>query len=283
MTEHTLRRGARTRVQLSLVEATDPEDFLQAAVTHVAGVIGVVGSYSISTVLHEHALTVASSDLVTWDADQVGFDTRAGPGLDALRDGLTRTVHDLRVEHRWPVWSAFAATAGFRSAAAVPVEVDGQPHHITLNLYSGVPAAFTAGPLALAELFLTEIAHAMPSALQVFDPTGTVQDLQTAIASRSTLDQTLKVLMTQGVQPRRGVRRPPTHLPRPQPEAARRGRDHPHPPHLIHRPPSAATGDPRPVLPPGPTLRGPHRVGLRLSSAGGCLRYRWRLVVGQRC
>lgn len=91
---------------------------------------------------------------------------------------MSTNVDDLQHEDRWSAWAAVASTLGFRSAAAVPVEADGQPHRLTLSLYSRGTAAFTDKALRRGEVFLLEVARAIPLALRIFDQSKTIEDLQ---------------------------------------------------------------------------------------------------------
>lgn len=197
MNERDFRRQASTRVQLSLVFAADVEDYLQVVIAHTAALVGVEGSYSISTTLYGMPLTVASSERDAWDIDQVEFDTNSGPCLDALRQGVTTHVDDLRREYRWPDWVAAATALGFHSAAAVSAAPDNHSHRLILNLYSRTPTAFNPEALRRGEIFLIEVAQTIPIALRTFGQSKTVSKLQAALASRSTIDQALGVLMVQ--------------------------------------------------------------------------------------
>ena len=197
MGERTSPQRTGASIQRALAGAADLEDFLRAVVDQAETVVGVEGSYAIATLLYGAPLAVATSDRDAWDADQVEFDTDSGPCVEALREGVTTNVEDLRQDQRWPAWAAVAATLGFRSAAAVPVAADGQPHRLTLNFYSRTPAAYSQESLRRGEEFLTEVAEAIPVALRIFDQSRTIDDLQAAMAGRSTIDQALGVLMAQ--------------------------------------------------------------------------------------
>jgi hypothetical protein len=194
--DEAFRHQVWSQLEPVLEPADTVEDYLRAAVELAGGLIGVDGSYSLSIFLYGHFFTVATNDRDAWEADQVEYDTEAGPCVEALRRGLRSEVTDLAVDNRWPAWAAVSAMLGFRSAAGVPAEIT-PGHRIALNLYASTTGAFSGEPLRLAELFLEELARTLPTALRLFEQSKRVNDLQEALASRSTIDQALGVLMAQ--------------------------------------------------------------------------------------
>jgi ANTAR domain len=196
MSDTAFRHQAWTRLEPSLRESTTIDRYLQAAADMTADVIEVVGSYSLSTSLYGKPITVGSSDRAAWEADQVEFDTEDGPCVEALRTGAVSGPIDLATERRWPAWTAVATLLGFSSAAGVPGEVSpGQ--RIALNLYAAAPQAFDDETLHRATLFAEEVARTIPAAVRLFEADQRASQLEQALASRSTIDQALGVLMTQ--------------------------------------------------------------------------------------
>ena len=196
MSDDAFRHTVWARLERSLAETTSIADYLDAAVQHTGSLIGVDGSYSLSFLLYGELLTVGTTDRLAWDADQVEYDTEAGPCVVALREGIDTGLIDLRTETRWPAWSAVSTLLGFRSAAGIPAEVTpGQ--RIALNLYSPEPDAFAGEPVRRARMFAEELARTLPTALRITEQTQLATQLQEALASRSTIDQALGVLMAQ--------------------------------------------------------------------------------------
>jgi hypothetical protein len=196
MRDDAFRHQAWTRLEPRLRESTTIDSYLQAAADMTADVIEVVGSYSLSISLYGKPITVGSSDRAAWEADQVEFDTEDGPCVEALRTGTVSGPIDLATERRWPAWSAVATLLGFSSAAGVPGEVSpGQ--RIALNLYASAPEAFDDDTLHRAALFAEEVARTIPAAVRLFEADERASQLEQALASRSTIDQALGVLMTQ--------------------------------------------------------------------------------------
>ncbi len=196
MLDEAFRHQVWTRLEPSLRQSTTIDGYLQAATDMTAEVIEVVGSYSFSTSLYGNLLTVGTSDRAAWEADQVEFDTEDGPCVEALRTGAVFKAIDLAEERRWPAWTAVATLLGFKSAAGIPGEI-GPGHRIALNLYAAAPQAFDDETLHRATLFTEEVARTIPAAVRLFEADERVSQLEEALASRSTIDQALGVLMAQ--------------------------------------------------------------------------------------
>ena len=95
MLEDAFRDQMWVRLEPVLRRSTSIDSYLQAVTDMTTDVVEVVGSYSLSASLYGHLTTVATSDRSAWEADQVEFDTEAGPCVEALRDGQVHGVIDL--------------------------------------------------------------------------------------------------------------------------------------------------------------------------------------------
>ncbi|SDT32295.1 ANTAR domain-containing protein [Friedmanniella luteola] len=196
MDDDAFRHQVWTRLERSVVETTSVQDYLQDAVLATEAVVGVEGSFSLSVLLYGNLLTVATTDRSAWDADQVEFDTEAGPCVEALRNGVDTGVVDLRTEQRWPAWAAVSTLLGFHGAAGIPAEITpGQ--RLALNLYTPDPEALHGEPVHRARLFNQEVARTLPTVLRITEQGQLAEHLQEALAGRSTIDQALGVLMAQ--------------------------------------------------------------------------------------
>jgi hypothetical protein len=196
MDDDAFRHQVWTRLERSLAETTSVQDYLQDAVLAVEPLLGIEGSFSLSILLYGNLMTVATTDRAAWDADQVEFDTEAGPCVEALRNGVDVGVVDLRVEQRWPTWAAVSTMLGFRSAAGIPADfASGQ--RLALNLYCADPDGLHGDPVRRARLLNQEVARTLPTALRLTEQSQLAEHLQEALAGRSTIDQALGVLMAQ--------------------------------------------------------------------------------------
>ena len=196
MDDEAFRHGVWARLEPVLAGTTGIEEYLRAVLLQTGDLIGVDGSFSFSTVLHGHLFTAATTDREAWEADQVEYDTEAGPCVEALQRGLTTDVPDLALERRWPAWSAISSLLGFGSAGGVPADITGG-ERLALNLYAVPSGAFSGAPLRRAALMVEEVARTLPTVLRISDQDRRAVDLQEALASRSTIDQALGVLMAQ--------------------------------------------------------------------------------------
>ncbi len=196
MDDDAFRHQVWSRLEQSLAKTSSVQEYLQDAVMETEALVGVEGSFSLSILLYGDLLTVATTDRAAWDADQVEFDTEAGPCVEALRTGRDTGIIDLATEDRWPAWSTVSSMLGFRAAAGIPAEVTpGQ--RLALNLYSPERDGLTGAPLRRARLFNQEIARTLPTVLRISEQAQLAEHLQEALASRSTIDQALGVLMAQ--------------------------------------------------------------------------------------
>jgi hypothetical protein len=146
-------------------------------------------------------LTVASTDPEASEADQVEYETDSGPCVEAARRGVETVIPDLRADDRWPEWSAASLQLGFRSAAAAPGDT-GDGAQLAINLYGRELDAFGETEMRRARIYVDEAARVLRLCLLLAEQTERAQDLQTAMASRSTIDQALGVIMGQNRVPR---------------------------------------------------------------------------------
>ena len=196
MDDDAFRHQVWTRLERSLAKTSSVQEYLQAAVLETGSLTGVEGSFSVSILLYGHLFTVATTDRAAWDADQVEYDTEGGPCVEALRNGNDTGIIDLRTEERWPAWTAVSTMLGFQAAAGVPAEiVPGE--RIALNVYTKDPNGLDGDGIRRARLFNEEVARTVPTALRINEQAQLAEQLQEALASRSTIDQALGVLMAQ--------------------------------------------------------------------------------------
>jgi ANTAR domain-containing protein len=191
-----LRETVRTDLRSMLSSTSDMEEYLQSSVESIGRLIGLDCSYTLSTVLYDAPFSVATTDRNAWEADQVEFDVAEGPCFELLRKDEVFGGIDLQTERRWPVWAAVATVLGFRSAAAVGTEL-ASGEKLVLNCYSDGEAFLDQTAVGRADQFLHELAFTIPLALRLVAQSTEIAQLQEALASRSTIDQALGVLMTQ--------------------------------------------------------------------------------------
>jgi GAF domain-containing protein len=94
--------------------------------------------------------TVAASNALVAEIDQLQIQAAEGPCVDAARRSTTVYAHDLTDDDRWPTFAPPAVEAGIRTVLACSLPADGSR---VLNLYASLPAAFGATHRAQASLF----------------------------------------------------------------------------------------------------------------------------------
>jgi GAF domain-containing protein len=179
--------GAAAR-RLSRPRSVDEQldTVLAAAKDTIAG----VDTASI-TVLHRDGAveTVAGTDPLAYEIDQLQYDLGEGPCLDALRHEPVQRIDDMTSEQRWPRYAPAAADRGIRSQMGWELYDDDRSIG-GLNLYSCRSDAFDDDTRHLAALFATHASLAMGRTRQV-------ENLNTALATRKMIGQAIGVLMAQ--------------------------------------------------------------------------------------
>jgi hypothetical protein len=191
-----LRVNVRQQLSTTLAAAGDLEGYLQSAVEGVSALLELDGSFTLSTTFDGRPVTVATSDRNAWQADQVEFDASDGPCFELLQTRKPPEQVDLATERRWPAWSGVAGLLGFRSAAAVGLELD-SGDRMVLNGYSTTDALLSEEALDRSQQFMEELGYTIPVAIRLNKWAADVAHLQEALVSRSTIDQALGVLMAQ--------------------------------------------------------------------------------------
>jgi GAF domain-containing protein len=128
--------------------------------------------------------------------DEIQYAEGHGPCLQALRTGVPIEVDDLAGEQRWPGFRDRALRAGVGSSLSYPLEIDGDFLGV-LNLYGFTPHAFTPEERRDVEIFAAQAAGASAVMHRQARQEATMKDLERALASRTTIDQAIGILMAQ--------------------------------------------------------------------------------------
>ncbi|MGW6526671.1 GAF and ANTAR domain-containing protein [Streptomyces venezuelae] len=120
-----------------------------------------------------------------------------GPCLFALRTGIMQIIEDTQGEQRFGSFPARAQTHGIRSTLALPLVPPGQHTTGVMNLYARRPSSFPPQVRDQVAVFAGYAAGALGVAQKIAHHTQFSEDLQTALASRSVIDQALGIIMAQ--------------------------------------------------------------------------------------
>lgn len=133
------------------------------------------------------AESVAASDEVAKEADELQEALQDGPCVDAAFEQQNFVVHDLHDDGRWPSWAARATSLGIRSSLSVRLSAA----DVTigaLNFYGDTPGAFD-GDTDVAMIFASHAAAALSNS-------QLVAGLRNALDSRHTIGIAQGVLAT---------------------------------------------------------------------------------------
>lgn len=178
-----------------LLTTRSVQDFL----TDLAGLAGsaLTASCGITMRRDGQALTVASSDSLAEQVDEVQYGTGQGPCLQSLATGQVVDVPDLAAERRWDSYPAHAQAYGVSSSLSLPMITDGRTVG-ALNLYSRSAHAFAdERDVSRALGFADQGAAVLSVALHQAQQAQLTEQLREALVARTAIDQAVGILMGQ--------------------------------------------------------------------------------------
>jgi GAF domain-containing protein len=163
---------------------------------------------------HGRPVTVACSDPLAAQVDEVQYALDDGPCLHAMRDGHVVRIEDTADKARWPEFEARAAARGIRSCLALPLRSgplksgplksgplkSGPPNSDgptvgVLNLYARTASAFGAAEARRAENFAQNASGALTLAMRMASHAALIEQLRSSLVSRTVIDQALGIIM----------------------------------------------------------------------------------------
>lgn len=146
---------------------------------------------SFTTVRSGRFRTLAMTGDLPLQVDEIQYALGEGPCVDALEDGTTYRVEDLRDEPRWPRFASLATEqAGIRSMLSHHISVDGGTLG-SLNLYALRPAAFGRREEEIGHVFATHAALAV----QAVRAQDRAHHLEVALQSNRRIGTAMGILM----------------------------------------------------------------------------------------
>lgn len=187
------------RLQALLLEADGIEDFLRELVALAATALPAKVHCSVTLRAEDpdHPYTAAASDEAVDVFDQRQYDVGEGPCLETLRTGTPHHIDDVDEEERFGAFPKLARESGMCSVLALPLVPPRQNVAGVLNMYAAKPHSFTRPVREQAAVFAGHASGALGVALKFAGQLQFSMDLQTAIASRTVIDQALGVIMSQ--------------------------------------------------------------------------------------
>ena len=147
--------------------------------------------------LRQHkAATVASSSARAVALDETQNRLRDGPCLSAIRQHTVVRVGDVATDTRWPDYLPAAAAQGIGSIVGVPFDL-GEEARAGLNVYSDRAHDFDPETIATIEHEVALASSARRLAVRLARHQENEADLQAALASRTTIDLAVGIIMGQ--------------------------------------------------------------------------------------
>jgi len=151
-------------------------------------------SCGISLVRSRKSGTAGASDTLARRMVRMEDSCGQGPGTAARESKATVSIADLRLEERWPDFTAAAAGWGFLSVLSIPLSLE-SPSRAALNLYSLRPNAFQGAGTERAEAFAEQASKGLQLALKMARLQDTRDELRAAMESRTVIDLATGAIM----------------------------------------------------------------------------------------
>jgi GAF domain-containing protein len=196
MRDHAFDRAAATELQQLLLDTDHITEFLNELARYAATTVAPELSCGITMDREGGPLTVASSDAHALGLDEVQYGHHNGPCLTAMRTGTTVIISDLATDDRWGPYRLDALAHGIGSALSIPLTA-GPDVRGALNFYTHHPAVLTTDQRHRAEGLAEEASRALRLAVRLTDQVELTRHLETSLASRSTIDQAIGIIMGQ--------------------------------------------------------------------------------------
>jgi hypothetical protein len=146
----------------------------------------------------EQQTSAAWSDARASKLDEIQYELDNGPCLHALRHQEIVLIRDMDGDLDWPLWRERALVEGVESSLAVPVPVIGVGGaRAALNFYSSVSGGFDERAIDRGMEMANRAVHAIGLVSRLVDQEQHVEQMRTALGSRSVIDQALGIIMSQ--------------------------------------------------------------------------------------
>jgi len=185
-----------TELQNVLLGTESIEKFVHELAVQAAGLVADSLSCGICMRRSGQPATVACSDDLATQVNDLQYSLQEGPCLTALEDGCLVRIEDLAAETRWPRFTVQAARAGIGSCLSLPLIARDETVG-ALNLYSPASRAFGAAQTRRAERFAENAAGALALGLRLASYAALTDQLRASLASRAAIDQAVGIIMAQ--------------------------------------------------------------------------------------
>ena len=179
-----------------MLSTPDIEGAIREAAVAVAGMLPGNPVAGVTIRRGGDVTTVAATDTYTTVVDEIQYGTGLGPCLEAMETGIPVHVPDVTMEHRWGDYATRVMAHGVGSVYSHPFHGGGSVVG-ALNLYS--PRAHVFDPQSQRMIALTSehIGTLLDAVIRAAQQAQLTEQLRQALASRSTIDQALGIIMAQ--------------------------------------------------------------------------------------
>jgi GAF domain-containing protein len=199
MAEHDPSGVPVAQLQEVLLESQDITGFLDEFTATVAQALSTDGDEvwcAVTLLRPKRSTTVAASSPRAEALDEIQYHYGDGPCLTAAREHRVVHVVDTRTDPRWPAYGQAAAANGILSALGVPLEL-GEGASAGLDVYAGRPGAFDEATVEVVQRHVQGVSATLRLAVRLAQHRDTAEDLAAAMASRTTIDLAVGIVMAQ--------------------------------------------------------------------------------------
>lgn len=153
----------------------------------------------ITTIVEGRPSTAVFTDDAAPRIDAHQYVGRSGPCVEAFRWQSTIRIDSVPDDRRWPQFTEVAAEFGVRSTLSLPLSARGEALG-ALNLYARASHAFAAPEEQLGTRFASQASVVLANARAYSESRELNENLRQALASRSTIDYAIGIVMAGGGQ-----------------------------------------------------------------------------------
>ncbi|MFG1792147.1 GAF and ANTAR domain-containing protein [Nocardia sp. NPDC049149] len=179
-----------------LLNGDDVADSLGAAADIVARMLPDQPEVGITLTRESGTVHGASSSARAMLVEESRRDTAEDPSQQAISTAQQVSVPDMANEHRWGGYATRMLACGIRSLHAQPLTVSGETVG-ALSLYSPRPRGFTERARLAVTMTAEHIGVLLAVAIDTAQQAAVTDQLRATLASRSTIDQALGILMAE--------------------------------------------------------------------------------------
>lgn len=148
---------------------------------------------SVTVIREAKKQTTSHTDDWALELDLKQYESDSGPCLDAIRSGTTVRAPSLSLDTRWEHFRLSAAACGVMSVLSIPLQVTGATIG-GLNIYWKRSVDLPDDELSKQEAFAASASSALHNARLYERAKQTVEQLETAMASRAAIEQAKGIL-----------------------------------------------------------------------------------------